>query len=336
MHSGIQQIKLSRILGEMFAQAIFTFFIRVSQFIASGNFLSSSLTIAQRFSIGDRSGLFPGQTPFPQKEFKLFSNHLMATLDVWTGAPSCWKISIDMSGKSLRCKVEPSFSGSFEGRQLRFLEDLVNIVGSRHHLLLGQHMQLTQCYEAHKAPDLDFPMDAWLWRWGGTSSLSRAQIRSFWWFGGWNSSNGDSSEKSTLLHSSMPQDFLSLQNFTRLACWTAVNWDWSWGLKGKTFKDWRICLRTVLWETLWPFEVNLAANLQVDWALLVKLLEMVIFAAFKSFGFLPRPGVLVSSCHVWCFFHHLFTVRMDTPIPLATSDWFLPASSWATALHRVK
>ena len=167
-------------------------------------------------------------------------------------------------------------------------------------------------------------MDAWLWRWGGTSSLSRAQIRSFWRFGSWNSSNRDSSEKSTLLHSSMPQDFLSLQNFTRLACWTAVNWDWSWGLKGKTFKDWRICLRTVSWETLWPFEVNLAANLQVDWALLVKLLEMVIFAAFKSFGFFPRLGVLVSSCPVWCFFHHLLTVRMDTPIPLATSDWVLP------------
>ena len=44
----------------------------------------------------------------------------------------------------------------------------------------------------------------------------------------------------------------------------------------------------------------------------------------------------VSSCPVWCFFHHLFKVWMDTPIPLATSDWVLLPSSWATALHRVK
>ena len=77
-------------------------------------------------------------------------------------------------------------------------------------------------------------------------------------------------------------------------------------------------------------------NLQVNWALLVKLLEMVIFAAFESFGFLPRPGALVSSCPVWCFFHHLYIIWMDTPMPLATSDWFLPASSWATAFHCVK
>ena len=61
-----------------------------------------------------------------------------------------------MSGKSLRCKSRARFSGSFEGWQQRFLKDLVNIIGSRHHLLFGQHMQLTQCSEAHKAPDLDF------------------------------------------------------------------------------------------------------------------------------------------------------------------------------------
>ena len=41
MCSGIQQIKLLRILEEMFAQAVFTFFIWVSQFVASGNFLNT-------------------------------------------------------------------------------------------------------------------------------------------------------------------------------------------------------------------------------------------------------------------------------------------------------
>ena len=58
------------------------------------------LIIAHKFSIGLRSGEFPGQSivvsPFSSKNARIF-------FEVWQGARSCWKIP-SPSGKSL-CKT---------------------------------------------------------------------------------------------------------------------------------------------------------------------------------------------------------------------------------------
>ena len=101
MRSGIPQIAVSSIPAEKQHQADRGFSMRVafddSEFILS----TLSRTIAQRFSMGDRSGLLPDHTPFAQMSGKLSWHHRLVSAAVWTRTSSCWKRSCDMSGRSL-------------------------------------------------------------------------------------------------------------------------------------------------------------------------------------------------------------------------------------------
>ena len=69
MRSGMPHIRLSRVSALIRRHATWTFWIRVFSEVAGSILLSSYLTIAQRFSIGEMSGLLHGhvQVPFSQK-----------------------------------------------------------------------------------------------------------------------------------------------------------------------------------------------------------------------------------------------------------------------------
>ena len=75
MRSGMPHTRLSCVSAEMLHQADRTFRMSVASDVAGVALSTLSFTIAQRFSIGDRSGLLPGHTPFAQKPGKLSWHH---------------------------------------------------------------------------------------------------------------------------------------------------------------------------------------------------------------------------------------------------------------------
>ena len=71
MRSSMPHIRLSRVSALIRRQATWTFWMRVFSEAAGSILLSSALTNAQRFSIGERSRLLPDHVPFSQKPGKL-------------------------------------------------------------------------------------------------------------------------------------------------------------------------------------------------------------------------------------------------------------------------
>ena len=89
IRSGMPDIRLSSVSELIFDQAARTFLARVPSDVAGAILLISSWTIAHRFSIGDRSGLFPGHSSFSQNAGKCDRHHSCALRARCAGAPSC-------------------------------------------------------------------------------------------------------------------------------------------------------------------------------------------------------------------------------------------------------
>ena len=66
MRSGMPHVGYSRVLPLTLRYGVCAFWNRVFSELADERLLSSSLTIIQRYSIGDRSGLLPDHDPFPR------------------------------------------------------------------------------------------------------------------------------------------------------------------------------------------------------------------------------------------------------------------------------
>ena len=71
-------------------------------------FAASRFNLAQRFSIGFRSGLFPGHW---RRDTWWELNHVKHFLAVWHGAPSCWKMNVTSCPKMSRAN-DKSFGSS--------------------------------------------------------------------------------------------------------------------------------------------------------------------------------------------------------------------------------
>ena len=70
--SGIPHVRLSSTFAEMLSLAERTFSMRVASEVVRSILSTLSWTIAQRFSMGNRSGLLPSHAPFAQKAEKLY------------------------------------------------------------------------------------------------------------------------------------------------------------------------------------------------------------------------------------------------------------------------
>ena len=92
MRFGMEETRLSTTDGEMSAHARFRFLVRVGIEVKGGSLLNSSWRIDQRFSLGLRSGLFPGHSSFCQNPGKFGWHHCCVPAAVCTGASSCMKI----------------------------------------------------------------------------------------------------------------------------------------------------------------------------------------------------------------------------------------------------
>ena len=110
MRSGSPRIALSSISAEKQHQAEREFSMRVAFGVAG--FILSTLyrTIAQRFSMGDRSGMLPDRTLFAQKSEKLSWDHRLVLAAGWARASSFWKMSCDMSGRNLTAALLEAYS----------------------------------------------------------------------------------------------------------------------------------------------------------------------------------------------------------------------------------
>ena len=102
-------IRLLSVSEVMLDQAVRTFVIRVASDVASAVLLVSVWTIGHRFSIGDKSGLLPGHSSFAQKSSKWDRHHSCVLRARFTGAPPCWKMASDMSGRSFTSLGGPFF-----------------------------------------------------------------------------------------------------------------------------------------------------------------------------------------------------------------------------------
>ena len=63
--------------------------------------------INQRFSIGLKSGELAGQVPLGQKWGTFPVSQSWVLFEVCAGAPSCWKIAVDMSGNNSLSNTDP-------------------------------------------------------------------------------------------------------------------------------------------------------------------------------------------------------------------------------------
>ena len=105
--SGMPHINRSKVSGEIADHAFFTFWIKPFWLVAAGILSSSCWTMAYKFSIGFKSGEFPGHWSFIQKELTFDWNHRWVMIAMWLGAPSCIKIASDISSMNFFSKLEP-------------------------------------------------------------------------------------------------------------------------------------------------------------------------------------------------------------------------------------
>lgn len=66
-----------------------------------GALYAESLRMDHKFSIGIKSGEFPGHTPFPQTSTLRSSKTVVTILAVWGVAPSCSKVTFRDAGNKL-------------------------------------------------------------------------------------------------------------------------------------------------------------------------------------------------------------------------------------------
>ena len=119
IRSGMLLTRLLMVSRVIFFQTSCRLSARRSLQVAVG--ISSILLwmIAKKFSIGDRSGLLGGRISFRQKFGRCFPHHSWLVAAMWAGAPSCWKIMLDMSGWSLTVVGGP-FSRVLRSADLRY------------------------------------------------------------------------------------------------------------------------------------------------------------------------------------------------------------------------
>ena len=108
IRSGMPDTKLSSIFELILDQADRTFLVSVLSDVAGAILFTSSWTIAHRLSIVDGSGLFPRHLSFSQNAGKCDQHHSCVILARCAGAPSSWKMALDMFGRSL-ASVEGPF-----------------------------------------------------------------------------------------------------------------------------------------------------------------------------------------------------------------------------------
>ena len=107
---GVQNTKKRRFFQPwVLHQADRTFRMRLTSDVAVAILSTLCCTTAHRFSIGDKSGLLSGLTPFAQKTKMLNWHHFWVLVALWAGVPSCWKTACDMSGKRLIADGGPFF-----------------------------------------------------------------------------------------------------------------------------------------------------------------------------------------------------------------------------------
>jgi len=94
--------------SEIEDQAAFTRVMSSSLVLGRGAIKIESFKIDQRFSIGFKSGEFPGHKPLLQTALKLIESILRERNAVWAGAPSCMKIARSGSAKRVRLSIRGS------------------------------------------------------------------------------------------------------------------------------------------------------------------------------------------------------------------------------------
>ena len=87
---GIPSTKFSRIDGSMLCHANFSFWISNSTVLTCPISSSRALRIDHRFSMGFKSGEFPGHSPLRQNCGKLFSSHCCVNLAVCAVHHPAW------------------------------------------------------------------------------------------------------------------------------------------------------------------------------------------------------------------------------------------------------
>ena len=118
---GMLVIRLLSVSEVMLDQAVRTFVIRVTS-VASAVSLVSVWTIGHRFSIGDKSGLLPGHSSFAHMSSKWDRHHSCVLRARFAGAPPCWNMGSDMSGRSFTSLGGPFFF-------CHLIADIVVLVG---------------------------------------------------------------------------------------------------------------------------------------------------------------------------------------------------------------
>ena len=99
--------KLCSVEGLMLAHADLSSAVRFSTLEQGSDSESCAFKIPHRFSMGFRSGEFPGQVSLSQKLGRLSSHHFWVSFDACAGAPSCWKIGSDIPGTIFFRRTEP-------------------------------------------------------------------------------------------------------------------------------------------------------------------------------------------------------------------------------------
>ena len=100
MRKGIPAMSFSRVSGEISFQAKSNCFSSIFMLVARSIESSLLFKIAQRFSMGFKSGELGGHISLVQNPGILLFSHSWLLFEVCAGAPSCWKIALDLSGNN--------------------------------------------------------------------------------------------------------------------------------------------------------------------------------------------------------------------------------------------